>query len=230
MRWPLISMKTPAVPRKINRTRVAGAAFADASRCLRWRLAHQTAPCQKAGRGSPATREFSMGHIRRTSPAVDRVESFRNWARTSGSRRTRSDARTRSNETCVRFRHDNRGIEQMIEMSVSHQDRIHPAVAGREMAHSISDAKCPVECAEPAAALRRSHAREIRIDKQCVTFEIRTGEAVRAEISHAHSVVPRCGRITDNQVSIGAESCTKGLRRESKEEEREAQLSNAIHV
>src|SRR5206468_12540128 len=53
-----------------------------------------------------------------------RVESFRKSALV-WQPPDKIDARPRSNETCVRFRHDNRDIEQMIEMSVSHQDRVH---------------------------------------------------------------------------------------------------------
>ena len=127
----------------------------------------------------------------------------------------------------------------MIEMSVSHQDRVHLRRARRlefrvyavrprcarppeggtrnvlrcEMTHSISDARNVRLNARTKRNAQKIHAGEIRIDKQCVTFEFEL-IAVRAEISCAHSVVPRCGRITDNQVSRGAESCTEGLRRE----------------
>ena len=80
----------------------------------------------------------------------------------------------------------------MIEMSVSHQDRIHPAVAGRQTAHSIRDARNVWLNARTSRNAQKIHAREIRIDKQCVTFEIEL-VTVRAEISRPHSAVPRCG-------------------------------------
>src|SRR5258705_12540765 len=106
----------------------------------------------------------------------------------------------------------------MIEMSVSHQDRVY---LRRQMAHSIRDARNVRLNAGTNRNAHKIHAREIRIDKQCVTFEFEL-VAVRAEISYAHSVVTRCGRITDNQVSIEAESCTKGLRSECEEKKKRA--------
>ena len=72
---------------------------------------------------------------------------------------------------------------------------------------------------EPTATLTRSTR---------VTFEFEL-VAVCAEISHPHSVVQRCGRITDNQVSIGAESCAKGLRRESEEKKKRAFQRNDLY-
>src|SRR4029077_14430474 len=113
----------------------------------------------------------------------------------------------------------------MIELSVSRQDRVHLRC---EMAHSISDARNVRLNARTKRNAQKIHAREIRIDKQCVTFEFEL-VTVCAEISHAHSVVPRCRRITDNQVSRGAESCTKGLRREH-QQKKETHLTRIVRI
>src|SRR6266446_6023189 len=113
----------------------------------------------------------------------------------------------------------------MIKMTVSHQDRVD---LRREMTHPISNARNVRLNARTNRNAHKIHAREIRIDKQCVTFEFEL-IAVRAEISHAHSVVPRCGRITDNQVSRGAESCTKGLRREH-QQKKETHLTRIVRI
>src|SRR6266478_7181747 len=98
----------------------------------------------------------------------------------------------------------------MIKMTVSHQDRVD---LRREMTHPISNARNVRLNERTNRNAHKVHAREIRIDKQGVTFEFKL-ITVCAEIGHAHSAARRCGRIANNEISIGAESCAKSLRRE----------------
>ncbi len=113
----------------------------------------------------------------------------------------------------------------MIEMSVSHQNRVH---SRREMTHSIRNARNVRLNARTNRNAQKIHAREIRIDQQCVTFEFEL-VTVCAEISHAHATARTCGRIADNQLSIGTESCAKGLRGESQQKKERAFHRNDLY-
>ena len=68
---------------------------------------------------------------------------------------------------------------------------------------------------------QKVHAREVRIDKQGVTFEFEL-VTVRAEISHAHAVARTRGRVADNQVRIRSESRAESLRGESEKKQKTA--------
>src|ERR1700730_8946634 len=106
----------------------------------------------------------------------------------------------------------------MIKVPVSHQDRVH---LRREMAHPISNARNVRLNTRTSRNAQKVDAREIRINKQRVTFEFKL-VTVCAQIGHAHSAARTCGRIADNQLSIGAKSCAKGLRRECEEKKKRA--------
>ena len=93
----------------------------------------------------------------------------------------------------------------MIVMPVRHQDRVH---FWREMAHRIGDARNVRLNARADRNVQNIHPREIRIDQQRVAFEFEL-VTVRAEISHAHPVARRPGRIGDDQVRIRREICRK---------------------
>jgi hypothetical protein len=109
-------------------------------------------------------------------------------------------------------------IEQMIEMSVSHQDRVD---LRREMPHAIRHARNVRLNARTKRNAQKVYARKIRIDDQCMTLEFEL-VSICAEISHAHSVARSCRRIANNQISIRAESRAKGLGRESDEKKERA--------
>jgi len=59
----------------------------------------------------------------------------------------------------------------MIEVSVSHQDRVHFWRTRREMAHGIGDARNVRLNARAQRNAQKIHAREIRIDQQRVPFD-----------------------------------------------------------
>ena len=67
----------------------------------------------------------------------------------------------------------------MIEVSVSHQDRVHFWRTRREMAHGIGDARNVRLNARAERNAQKIHAREIRIDQQRLPFEFEL-VAVRA--------------------------------------------------
>ena len=78
-------------------------------------------------------------------------------------------------------------IQQVIEMSVRHQNRVR---FWREMTQSIVDAGRVWLNARTKCYAQKVHAREVRIDQQGVSFEFEL-VTVRAEISHAHAVARR---------------------------------------
>ena len=80
-------------------------------------------------------------------------------------------------------------------MSVRHQNRVRFC---REMTQSIVDSGGVRLNARTKCYAQKVHAREVRIDKQGVTFEFEL-VPVRAEISHAHAVARTRGRVADNQ-------------------------------
>jgi hypothetical protein len=106
----------------------------------------------------------------------------------------------------------------MIEMSVSDQDRVR---LRREMSHFLSNASDIWLNARIQRDAQKIHAREIRINKQCVAPELEL-VTVCAEISHAHSVARRSGGVINNQVSIGTQPRAKSLRGEPEEKKKRA--------
>ena len=89
------------------------------------------------------------------------------------------------------------------------------------MAPRIGDARNVRLNAGAQRNAKKIHAREIRIDQQRVPFEFEL-VAVRAEISHAHTVARRPSRIGDDQVRIRREASPKGVGCESKEKNERA--------
>ena len=102
------------------------------------------------------------------------------------------------NQTPPCLCHYNGDIEQVIEMSVRHQNRVW---VWRELAQSIIDAREVRLNPRTKCHAQKVHAREVRIHKQGMAseFELVT---VRAEISHAHSVARCARRICHNQIGI----------------------------
>ena len=83
-------------------------------------------------------------------------------------------------------------------MSVRHQNRVR---SWCEMAQSIVDTGGVRLNARTKRNAQKIHAREVRVDKQRVSFEFKL-VAVRAEISHLHSVARCARRICHNQMGI----------------------------
>src|SRR5439155_20778328 len=106
----------------------------------------------------------------------------------------------------------------MIEMSVSNQDRVR---LRSEMSHSFSNASDVWLNARIKRNAQKIHAREVRIHKQRVIFGFELVTAC-AEISHADSVARCCGRVVNNQVSIGTQPRAKSLRGESEKKKKRA--------
>ena len=103
-------------------------------------------------------------------------------------------------------------------MSVRHQNRVR---FWREMTQSIVDARGVWLNARTKCYAQKIHAREVRIDKQGVTFEFEL-VTVRAEISHAHAVAHYAGRIGHHQMRIRSESRAESLRSESEKKQKTA--------
>src|SRR4030095_11978512 len=93
-------------------------------------------------------------------------------------------------------------------MSVRHQNGVHLC---REMTQSIVDLGGVRLNARTKYYAQKVHAREVRINKQGVSFAFEL-VTVRAEISPAYAVGRWAGRIGHHQVRIGTESTAESLR------------------
>ena len=87
-------------------------------------------------------------------------------------------------------------------MSVSYQNRVNVQRRLREMAQSIVDAGGIWLNARTKCYAQKIHAREVRIDKQGVSFEFEF-VTVRAEISHSHTVARSCARVAHHELRVG---------------------------
>ena len=190
MRWPFTSIKNASgSPQIQSAARCGGVAFAEAS---------PDRPACEGGRSNGTlpnnrscvadnTRIFH-GPIRRTSPG------FTASPDEAPARLARSTLDADAIETRPCLCHHSRNIQQVIEMSVRHQNRVR---FWREMTQSIVDAGRVWLNARTKCYAQKVHAREVRIDKQGVSFEFEL-VTVRAEISHAHAVARCAGRIGEN--------------------------------
>src|ERR1700746_14233 len=98
----------------------------------------------------------------------------------------------------MRSRHDSRNIEQVIEMPMSDQNRF---LLGREMSHSLCNARHVRLKTRTKCDTQKINTRKIRIDQQSVSVELKL-VTICAKVSHAHSVAPRCPRISGDQISM----------------------------
>ena len=98
----------------------------------------------------------------------------------------------------MRFGPYNRNIEQVIEMAMSHQNRVH---SRRKMSHSLCDALSIRLKSLIKRDTQKIHARKIGINEQGVTMEFEL-VTVCAEVRHAHSVLRHCAGIVCDQLSI----------------------------
>ncbi len=92
----------------------------------------------------------------------------------------------------------------MIEMSMCHQDRLG---AWRELAQSIVDTRSVWSNGRTKRNAQKIHAREVRIDKQSVTFELEL-ITVGAQIRHVNTVARTRGRVANNEVRVKSKSRT----------------------
>ena len=114
-------------------------------------------------------------------------------------------------------------------MSVRDQNRV---CFWRQTAQSIVNTSSIRLNSRTKCYAQEIHAREVRVDKQGVTFEFKL-VTVRAEISYAYAVA-RCAGVANNQVRIRFESRTEGLRGESEKKQKTAHstmdTANATNV
>src|SRR5262249_45197785 len=87
-------------------------------------------------------------------------------------------------ETRMCLCHYSRDIQEVIEVSVRYQNRVDVRRRSGEMTQSIVDSGGVWLNARTKCYAQKIHAREVRIDKQGVSFEFEL-VPVRAEISHA---------------------------------------------
>src|SRR5439155_10485949 len=66
---------------------------------------------------------------------------------------------------------------------------------------------------------QKIHAREVRIDKQCASFEFEL-VTVRSEISHAHTVARSRLTIAHCELSVGRQSRSESMRCECQEKQK----------
>ena len=140
-------------------------------------------------------------------------------------------------------------------MSVSYQNRVHfwcvrrsefrvyagrvrcafppeggtPNIRLREMVQSIVDAGGVWLNARTKCYAQKIHAREIRIDKQGVSFEFEL-VTICAEISRTHTVARCARRIGENQPGIWIESTGKCLCAQHQEKKKTHVITNNAHV
>src|SRR6185369_16648710 len=127
------------------------------------------------------------------------VARFYCVARCSACALSKVDTGVRRNEMRPCLCHHSRNIQQMVEMSVRHQNRVHPAIAGSEMTQSIVDPGGVRLNVRTKCYVQKVHSREVRIDKQGVAREFES-VTVRSKISYAHAVTRCAGRICNNQI------------------------------
>ena len=83
-------------------------------------------------------------------------------------------------------------------MSVRHQNRVR---FYRDMTQSIVDARGVRLNARTRCYAQKIYAREVRIDKQSVTFELEL-ITVGAQIRHVNTVARTRGRVANNEVRV----------------------------
>lgn len=148
------------------------------------------------------------------APRISGCDRIAGWrARAFG----QIDSDSRSNETRIRFRHHDWHIEQMIEVCVGDEDRIH---LWREMFQGFVDSRCVWLNARTEGDGRKVDARKIRIDQERTRagFKLVT---VRAEINHAHaSAFCAWARIGNDKLRIMLESRANSFRSQNNKEKR----------